>query len=88
MKADTYERVNITLPKSTLKLIDGATKKGNRSGFINEAIAFYLKNRTQQSLRERLKEGYIAQVQESLKMVREAEAADDELWDRLYKDEK
>ena len=37
---ERVERVNITLPRSTLRVIDAATS--NRSGFRNEAVLFYV----------------------------------------------
>lgn len=39
---ERVERINITLPRSTLRVIDASTS--NRSGFINEAALFYVRH--------------------------------------------
>jgi len=36
--AGAYARLNITLPRATVGLLDRLTTKGNRSRFIDEAI--------------------------------------------------
>lgn len=59
----TYERVNITLPKRTLQLIDRVTRKKNRSGFVDEAVRFYIAEATRVNLKKQLREGAKGRVQ-------------------------
>ncbi|BAY83995.1 hypothetical protein NIES267_34890 [Calothrix parasitica NIES-267] len=41
-----HRRLNITLPEDTVRLIDTVTQKGDRSSFINEAVQYYIKQKT------------------------------------------
>lgn len=52
---ERVERVNITLPRSTLRVIDSVTS--NRSGFLNEAALLYVsqKNSSTAPLRHKVK---------------------------------
>ena len=52
-----YERVNITLPKNTLRLIDRITRKRNRSGFVDRAVHFYVAEATKNNLKKQLRAG-------------------------------
>ncbi len=51
------KRVNITLPKETIDLMDRLVEKGDRSEFIKEAVEEYIKRKSRSKLRKRLKEG-------------------------------
>ncbi len=51
-----HQRINITLPQETLRLIDRVTKRGNRSQFIDKAVRYYIKTIGRENLRKRLKE--------------------------------
>ncbi len=52
-----YRRVNVTLPEATLKLMDRAADKGDRSRLIDEAVRFFLRARSRTRLRQLLKAG-------------------------------
>jgi CopG family transcriptional regulator/antitoxin EndoAI len=54
--ASAYERINITLSRATLGLLDRVTRKGNRSRFIDEAIRQFAKGRSREQLRELLED--------------------------------
>ena len=56
----THERVNITLPKDTLRLIDRVTKKTNRSRFLDCAVHFYIAKIGRTNLKTRLRAGAVA----------------------------
>ncbi len=51
IKADVpderVERVNVTLPRSTLRLIDSLSS--NRSGFLNDAVLYYARKKEKSS---------------------------------------
>ncbi|MEK7107119.1 MAG: ribbon-helix-helix domain-containing protein [Patescibacteria group bacterium] len=53
--APARERVNITLPEDTLRLIDRVTRKTNRSGFVERAVRFYIAETGQENLRKQLR---------------------------------
>ncbi len=52
-----HERVNITLPKDTLRLIDRVTRKTNRSGFVDRAVRFYVAETGRVNLKTQLERG-------------------------------
>src|SRR5438034_10056766 len=55
MKASTraYGRLNITLPRATVELLDRVTKRGNRSRFIDQVIRELALGRTRTRRTER-----------------------------------
>jgi CopG family transcriptional regulator/antitoxin EndoAI len=75
-----HQRVNITLPKETLGLIDRVAKKGDRSRFIDEAIKHYVDAVGRANLRKLLKEGAIKRTQRDLALTEEWFGLEEELW--------
>ena len=82
MKKSVYRRINVTLPTSTVALLDKVTQKGSRSMFIDEAIKAQVKELEQQNLYEQLKEGAIARADRNLQMAREWAHLEDEVWEK------
>jgi metal-responsive CopG/Arc/MetJ family transcriptional regulator len=76
------KRINIILPTETVKTLDSAASKGHRSRLIDQAVLFYVKTKGRESLRERLKEGYIASAKENLKLAQEWFPLEEEAWQR------
>lgn len=79
------KRLNITLPEQTVRLIDRAVPKGNRSRLIDDAIRQYLATVGRAALRKRLEEGYRRSAARDLEIAAEWFAADDETWHRNRK---
>ncbi len=52
-----HRRVNITLPEETIRLIDRAADRGNRSRLIDEAVRYFVRGRSRMQLKKLLKEG-------------------------------
>lgn len=77
-----YRRVNITLPEETLKLIDRAAAKGDRSRFISEAVRYFVQAQSRRRLREFLKEGALKRAERDLALVEEWFPMEEELWRR------
>src|SRR3989442_12271876 len=82
MKASTRarERLNITLPRATVKLLDRVTKKGNRSRFIDQAIRELALGRTRAQLRNLLEEEGRVNRDRDLRLAAEWAAVDAETW--------
>ena len=59
---DMSERINITLPPKTVRLLERAAPKGTRSRLIAEAVEHYLRSLGRKNIRARLKEGAIKQA--------------------------
>ena len=80
MKGITHKRINITLPESTIILLENVANKGERSIFIDSAIRTYIKQIKQNSLRESLKDGSIARSERDLSLSNEWFDVEEELW--------
>lgn len=76
------KRINITLPDTTLAVLDRVTTKGSRSRFISRAVLRYARDQGKRSLREQLKAGYQANADESLEIALEWFPLEEEAWRR------
>jgi len=77
-----HKRVNVTLPESTIALIDRAAKNGSRSRFIDHAVKSYIRQKEREELRQRLERGAIERAERDLKLAQEWFAVDEETWRR------
>ncbi|MDP1689193.1 MAG: hypothetical protein Q8L47_03620 [bacterium] len=75
-----HRRLNITLPEETVRLIDRATEKGDRSRLIDQAIRSYIGHQGKMNLRKRLIEGYRREAGRDLKIAEDWFAIDEEVW--------
>jgi CopG family transcriptional regulator / antitoxin EndoAI len=75
------KRLNITLPETTVVLLESIANKGERSTFIDNAIKAYIKQEKQKSLRERLKEGAIVRSERDKNLAKEWFEIEEELWE-------
>ncbi len=82
------KRVNIILPDATLRLLDRVAGKGDRSRFISEAVVHYVRTRSAANLRERLKQGALANAELDLEIAQEWFPVDQESWQRLDREER
>lgn len=58
-----HQRINITLPADTVRLLDRVAAKRERSRFIDAAIREHAKRTAKARLRNQLKEGYLRENQ-------------------------
>ncbi|MEK7629584.1 MAG: ribbon-helix-helix protein, CopG family [Patescibacteria group bacterium] len=79
-KTSTRERINITLPRETLELIDKLSEKRGRSGFLNDAVNFYVEKKGRKNIRRFLKEGCIKNAQRDLDIAKEWFLLEEEVW--------
>ena len=82
MKKAAHKRINITLPESTVEMIESVADKGGRSSLIDSAVRLYVKNLKKTSLEQQLKEGSIARAERNLKMAQEWAHLEDEVWQK------
>ena len=80
MKKAAHKRINITLPESTVEMIESIAGKGSRSTLIDTAIRKHIQEIQKQDLRERIKAGSIANAERDLEMAREWFDIEEELW--------
>ena len=76
----TRQRVNITLSPETLRLIDRATDRGNRSGFISQAVRFYARQLGKNNLRQQLRERAIVRAEHDLATAQDWFPLENEVW--------
>jgi CopG family transcriptional regulator / antitoxin EndoAI len=75
-----HKRLNITLPESTVTLIDKIAPKGDRSLFIDIAVRAYITQNQQETLREKLKAGAIARSLRDSQLSSDWFDLEEELW--------
>ncbi len=81
-KTITRKRVNITLPKETILLIDQVAEKGERSRFLNEAVRFYMEQAGRENIKRLLREGARERGERDLNLAREWFPVEYEIWQR------
>ncbi|MFH1170320.1 MAG: hypothetical protein V1704_02075 [Candidatus Vogelbacteria bacterium] len=85
MTLATRQRINVTLPNSTINLIRRVSTKGDRSQLIDTALKHYVQSVGQAILRRRLKDGAINRAKESLEIVADWFLLDEEVWAKQKK---
>ena len=75
-----HQRINITLPEDTLRLLDRTVTAVSRSRFIDQAIKHYVQTQSKKRLRTLLKEGAIARAERDLAVAEEWFPVDGETW--------
>lgn len=78
-----HRRINITLPEPTIRLIDRVADKGDRSRFIDTAVRHYIDQVGRARLRKQLKEGFIRDAEDDLKVAAEWFSVDEETWQKV-----
>ena len=79
------KRINVILPDTTIAVLDRVAAKGTRSALIDRAIRHYVKTQSQLSLRERLKQEALANVERDLQMAVEWFPSEEEAWEAAQK---
>jgi metal-responsive CopG/Arc/MetJ family transcriptional regulator len=77
-------RINVTIPRELIQVVDRVSGPRKRSSFIAEAIRFKIERDKKAALEKQLAEGYRDCKEESMEIAREFESADLEGWDDRY----
>lgn len=80
MKKGTHRRINITLPESTVAILEKVAARGERSSFIDAAILKYFHEVRREDLREQIKAGSIANAERDLEIARDWFDLEEEVW--------
>lgn len=80
MKRVTHKRINITLPESTVAMLETVADKGGRSTFIDAAIRKHIHEMRKEDLREQLKAGAVANAERDLEIAGEWFDLEEEVW--------
>ncbi len=76
-----HRRINITLPEDTLRLIDRAADKRNRSRFIDVAVRQFVRRMRGARLKRLLEEGARQRAERDLLLAEEWFGLDEEVWE-------
>jgi metal-responsive CopG/Arc/MetJ family transcriptional regulator len=82
------KRINVILPDATVAVLDRAARKGNRSRLISQAVLHYVKAQGDENLKERLKEGALANAKLNLEISEEWFPVEQEAWQKLEQEER
>lgn len=80
-----HKRVNVTLPEETIRLIDRAAERGDRSRFIDAAVKYFVRRRGRAQLRRLLEEGAERRAARDLAIAEEWLPVDRDAWRRRRK---
>jgi len=80
-----HQRIDITLPIETVKLIDRVSSKGNRSRLIGEAVRHFIEVIGRENLKKRLKEGAIRRADRDLRLAQDWFDLEQQVWQRKRK---
>jgi metal-responsive CopG/Arc/MetJ family transcriptional regulator len=81
-----YQRVIVSLPKplvAELRKFASAFRRGNKSGFVADAVQSHIERLRKARHTAKLREAYAAAAQHSLEIAKEWEHIDDEAWRML-----
>ena len=84
-QATIHKRVNVTLPIATLRLLDRVAKKGNRSGFVDRAVRFYVEEVGRANLTRQLQEGSVVRGERDLTVAEDWFFVDESAWRKMEK---
>ncbi len=75
-----HQRINVTLPEDTIRMLDRLTKKRDRSRFIDTAVRRYVKEVGRKNLRQQMKAGAIRDAEFDLSLAEDWFQIDEESW--------
>jgi CopG family transcriptional regulator / antitoxin EndoAI len=80
--ATTRQRINITLPETTLRLLNRIAPKGDRSRVIDAAVRHFVATHGKANLRKQLAEGARRRAERDLLLAEEWFGLDEEAWQK------
>jgi CopG family transcriptional regulator/antitoxin EndoAI len=81
-------RINVILPDATIAVLDRIARKGNRSRLISQAVLHYVKAQGVENLKERLKQGALANAKLNLEIAEEWFPVEQEAWQKREQEER
>ncbi len=80
-----YRRLNITLPETTVRLIDRVARRGSRSRLVDQAIRHYVRDLGRSALKKRLREGAVRRGERDLATAHEWFDLEEAAWEKKPK---
>lgn len=75
-----HQRINITLPAQTVRLLDRIAPKGDRSRFIDQAVREHAAKSAKAKIRKGLKDGALRRYDEDRQLAEEWFVLEEEAW--------
>lgn len=75
-----FDRINVTLPKETVYLLDRVSEKGGRSRLINNAVRFYVNEIGKINIKKNLREGAIKRKERDLSLSEDWFPIESKIW--------
>ena len=82
------KRINVILPHATAAVLDRVAPRGNRSCLISQAVLHYVETQSVANLKERLKQGALANRKLNLEIAEEWFPVEQEVSDKLDQEER
>jgi metal-responsive CopG/Arc/MetJ family transcriptional regulator len=85
-KTSNRQRVLLSLPTSVVQQLDkyaGICRRGNKSGFVADAVEAYVKALRQHRRTQRLRQSYAAAAGHGLAIAQQWQEIDDDAWAKL-----
>ena len=75
-----FNRINVTLPKETVYLLNRVSEKGGRSQLINNAVRFYVNKIGKINIKKNLREGALKRKERDLSLAEDWFHLEREAW--------
>lgn len=85
IQSSKFNRINVTLPKETVYLLNRVSEKGDRSRLINNAVCFYVNEIGKVNIKKNLREGAIKRKEKDLSLVEDWFCIENEAWQKNRK---
>lgn len=85
IQSSKFNRINVTLPKETVCLLNKVSEKGERSRLINNAVRFYVNEIGKVNIGKKLREGAIKRKERDLALTEDWFCVENEVWQKNRK---
>jgi len=75
-----YQEIHIVLPEQTAYMLEQMADKRSISGFVEDAVKYYMEHAGKKRLREHLKQGAVKRAERDLKLSQEWNSLEDSEW--------
>lgn len=80
IQSTRFDRINVTLPKETVHLLNKISEKGGRSRLIDSAVRFYVNEIGKMNIKKNLREGAIKRKERDLSLSEDWFHIESEIW--------
>lgn len=85
IQSPRFDRINVTLPRETVHLINKVSEKGSRSHLIDNAVRFYVNEIGKINIKKNLREGAIKRKERDLSLAEDWFPIESKIWQNSRK---